>query len=121
MDVDWGRKTLQATTADSYLVWSGLRLDPLQTPILSLSGSISGDGAGKNWTCIYWASASRPGFDESHKITFFWPMDGAKRSLSIHLDRILRLSLERPIVALRFDFTGSPARIELDQFAVHPE
>jgi len=58
---------------------------------------------------IYWASSRDPAFREDKKITLSWPVDGRERGVEIPLGRIIQLLLDRPITALRLDFTARPA------------
>jgi hypothetical protein len=45
----------------------------------------------------------------------FWPIDNRERDVEIPLGRILPLLMDRPLSALRLDFTAQPAEIHIDK------
>ena len=113
MQADWDRNLLHAQSPDSYLILAPFPADPLLLPTFRLEARISAATPADNWAAIYWASAENPKFSEDRKLTFHWPIDRRTRRFDIPIGRILALLRERPLTALRVDFTTQPAEIEL--------
>ena len=107
--------TWRAESSDSFLVIRPFPGDPLLLPTLRLRARLSAPKSLDNWAVIYWASANNPKFSEERKLTFHWPMDNHTRQFDIPLGRIIPILRERPIIALRIDFTTSPAEIYLKE------
>lgn len=115
MSADWSNNMLVAQGSDSYLVISPWPADPLFSPTLRIKATFSSQTISDNWMVIYWAGARSARFEESKKLMVFWPIDNRERDVEIPLGRILPLLMDRPLSALRLDFTAQPAEIHIDK------
>jgi tetratricopeptide (TPR) repeat protein len=118
MQADWKHNSFIAESSDSFMVIQPLPADPLIAGSLLIKARFSAPDHHPNWMVIYWASARDPGFREDKKITFSWPIDDQTREMVIPLGQIIPLLQDRPISALRLDFTSQPARIALNELKI---
>ena len=116
MTADWKKNILRAQSSDSFLIVQLFPGDPLLMPILRIRARLSSPRLSDNWMEIYWVGSKNQSFSEDKKLSFSWPIDNKVRRMDIPLGRIIALLQDRPIIALRFDFTSSPAQIHIKEF-----